>query len=111
MPTRHTHSLSVLFLFEFFDCLLLENSQLAESKLNLVGSQLSVGVCHSTKSSFDCISIEWIKENSFSSLSVDSDTGLTACNAAWLNNVIQKCVVHSLKGARTWSLLRGVMNS
>lgn len=111
MPTRHTHSLSVLLLFELIELLLLEGSWLAESELYRVCGQLGVSVSHSAESVLDGGLIKGIKIDSFSALSVDRNTSLAASDAAWLNNVVKKSVMDCLESSGTGSLLRSVVNS
>ena len=105
MPTRHTHSLSVLFGLEGVKFLLLEGSGLAEREGDGVGGQLGVGVSHGVKTLANGGLIKWIKEDSLSALSVDGNTGVAASDAAWLHNVVKNGVLDGFEGAGTGSLL------
>lgn len=110
MPTRHTHSLSVLFGLEGVKFLLLEGSGLAEGEGDGVGGQLSVGVSHSVNTLADGGLIEWVKEDGLGALSVDGNTGVAASDAAWLHNVVKNGVLDGFEGAGTGSLLGSVVD-
>lgn len=110
MPTRHTHSLSVLFVFEKFKFLLLEGSGLAEGEGDGMGGQLGIGVGHSVNTLTDGGLIEWVKEDGLGAPSVDGNTGGAASDAAWLHNVVKNGIVDSFESAGTGSLLGSVVN-
>ena len=99
MPTRHTHSLSVLLLLELIKFLLLEGSWLAEGEFYLVSSKFGVGVANGAKAVLNACLIKWVKEDGFGALSVDCNTGLASSNAAWLYNIVKNSTVYGLEGS------------
>ena len=89
----------------------MEGSWLAEVENNVVSGQLGVGVGHSFKTGFHQVTVKWVKEDLFSSLSAGCNTDGAASDATWGDDVIKKGLMNGLKGTGTRSLLGGVVNS
>jgi hypothetical protein len=100
-----TRSCSLSLLLELIKFLLLEGSWLAEVENNVVSGQLGVGMGHSFKTWFHQVTVKWVKEDLFSSLSAGCNTDGAASDATWGDDVIKKGLVNCLKSAGTRSLL------
>lgn len=75
------------------DDLLLEVGWLGETKSDLVGGKGMIAVGNGINSSFHGISIEWVKEHSLVSVSVNSNSDSSSGDVGWENDIVQNCLM------------------
>ena len=75
-----------------------------------MGGQLGVSVGHGLKLLLDELFVKWVKVDSLSETGHLGDTGASANNAGWHDDVVEDSLVNSLESAASGALLAGVAN-
>ena len=101
-------SVAVLSLVELLELLLLEAGGLGKLENDLVSGELLVGVGHGLELLLNQSSVEWVQVDGLSDAGLLADTGATANNAGWHDDVVKDSLVDGLEGAASWALLAGV---